>query len=809
MITDFNEKILRKVLELAINIADEKGNDVCYFDHIVLAIFKMMKKDNSYKEFIEKYEIDNFIKEIEKSLDNSNNRRKFLPPRFSKYSMDMIADKIENLKSEGRYFIDYYDILHLILREDKTNSSLSKYFLFTKFSEEEFFKDLLSLRNSDNNTNVLIKDIENIIEQHCINLNKLALENDNYNLIGREKEIFLVSKALCRKTKNNVILVGEPGVGKTSIVEGLAKKIVEKKIYKQLQSGVIYSTSVGDLLAGTKYRGDLEEKIKTIIDNLIKLSKIKNQLTILFIDEIHMIVGAGTSTDNRNVDIGNILKPILQSGNIRIIGATTHEEYNRFIEKDKALKRRFNKIVVEEPSEKEAIEILNGLKKYYENYHNVEYSNEAIESAVKLSKKFIYKSFLPDKAIDIIDNVASKLKLIRSVNEGEKIIITEEDIIEEISEEAKIPKEKILSVQSEKSDNLDLKYLSTNLKKKIFGQDSSIDEIVSTILVSRAGLRNSERPEAIFLINGPTGTGKTELCKQIAKHLNMNFARIDMSEFMEPHSVSKLIGAPPGYVGYEDNEGLLYNILERNPNSVLLFDEIEKANQQVINILLQIFDYGNLTTSKGKTIKFNNCIIFMTSNIGSHKNNGSIGFLTNKNENEEKDREERENQIKEINSYFSPEFRNRLDGIIIFNKLTKDVSLKIIDKFIDELREECLRDKNIELRVSEKVKEYLLRVGFDKKMGARPLSRIIDKKIKYKLAPEMLFGSLKNGGNVFLDLDEKEEIILNIDQLYDNRKEKEKSNEENRNEGEEFFNQEDNQINAMNDLSKHLLHLSN
>lgn len=747
----FNERNLRRILEEAMNIALEYDSEFCSFDHMILAALKLISNDKNYSEFNKEFKTDEIIKDIEKSISKNSRRKGALFPKFTNYSVDMISEKLKKLNSQGKKYFDYCDLFHLILNEDETNSAISKYIIFSKVDEDKFFESLEKIREKNllNKESLDTEELESFIEQHCVNLNKLASQDKIDPLIGREKEIFLIAKVLCRRVKNNVVLIGDPGVGKTAIVEGLARKIVENDIYLPLKNAVVYSLSVTSLMAGTRYRGDLEEKIRKILDSIVKLSKTKNILPVVFIDEIHMIVGAGSTSDNRSIDIANMLKPLLQKGEIKIIGSTTFEEYSKFLEKDKALERRFQKVVVEEASEKDAIEIIKGLKKYYETFHNVEYSEEAIELAVKLSKKFIHHSFLPDKAIDVIDNVAAKLKLL--ANDNEKIKIQKSDIIEEISDIAKVPREKLMVDENSAENNL--KNMADKLKEIIYGQDKSIDEIVSTILVARAGLRDPEKPEAAFLINGPTGTGKTELCKQIAKILNMNFARLDMSEFMEKHSSSKLIGAPPGYVGYEDSNGKLISIIDKNPNSVILFDEVEKAHPDVINILLQVLDYGKLTNNHNKTVKFNNCIIFMTANLGSSDiDKKSIGFI---------DDDKRDPQNNEMNKFFSPEFRNRLDGIIIFNKLTKEISVKIINKFISELRENFLREKNIDIEIDENAIDYLLEKGFDDKMGARPLSRVIDKEIKYKLAPEILFGRLKKGGTVKITT-ENNKISLEI-----------------------------------------------
>ena len=577
------------------------------------------------------------------------------------------------------------------------------------------------------------------LESYTINLNKLVAENKIDPLIGREMEIERVVQILCRRRKNNPLLVGEAGVGKTAIAEGLAKKIVEKDIPEVLQNKTIYSLDLGALIAGTKYRGDFEQRLKTVIKQLNE-----ERDSILFIDEIHTIIGAGSASGG-TLDASNLLKPALANGQIKCIGATTYQEYRSVFEKDHALTRRFQKIDIEEPDVQTTITILNGLKSHFEEHHNVKFSTDAIISAVELSEKFINDRQLPDKAIDIIDEAGAAQKILPQTKK--KKVIGTKEIEDVISKVARIPAKNI-----NKDDRNSLKTLERDLKAVIFGQDKAINSLSSAIKMARSGLGPESRPIGSFLFSGPTGVGKTEVAKQLAYTLGIELIRIDMSEFIERHSISKLIGAPPGYVGY-DNGGLLTEQVNKTPHAVLLLDEIEKAHPDIINILLQIMDNGTLTDSNGRKTDFRNVTIIMTTNAGAEAlSKLDFGFTHNEKAGDE--------QI-EIKKIFSPEFRNRLDAIVSFSALDNNIILKVVDKFLIQL-ENQLHDKKVDATFTKKLKDYLAKTGFDPQMGARPMARLIQDTIRKALADQLLFGKLVNGGEVEIDIDEANKIILNF-----------------------------------------------
>ena len=577
------------------------------------------------------------------------------------------------------------------------------------------------------------------IETYTINLNKLVTENKIDPLIGREIEVERVVQILCRRRKNNPLLVGEAGVGKTAIAEGLAKKIVEKEIPEVLQDKIIYSLDLGALIAGTKYRGDFEQRLKTVIK---QLNEEKN--SILFIDEIHTIIGAGSASGG-TLDASNLLKPALANGQIKCIGATTYQEYRSVFEKDHALTRRFQKIDIEEPDVQTTISILKGLKSHFEEHHNVKFSTDALISAAELSSKFLNDRQLPDKAIDIIDEAGAAQRILPK-NKKKKMIGPKE-IENVISKVARIPAKSI-----NKDDRNALKTLERDLKAVIFGQDKAINSLSSAIKMARSGLGPENRPIGSFLFSGPTGVGKTEVAKQLAYTLGIELIRIDMSEFIERHSISKLIGAPPGYVGY-DNGGILTEQINKTPHAVLLLDEIEKAHPDIFNILLQVMDDGSLTDSNGRKTDFRNVTIIMTTNAGAESlSKLDFGFTHNKKTGDE--------QI-EIKKIFSPEFRNRLDAIVSFSALDNEIILKVVDKFLIQL-ENQLHDKKVDATFTAKLKTFLAKTGFDPQMGARPMERLIQDTIRKALADQLLFGKLINGGEVEIDIDDKDKIILNF-----------------------------------------------
>lgn len=568
------------------------------------------------------------------------------------------------------------------------------------------------------------------LKEYCVNLNEMAANGKLDLLIGREQEINRVTEILGRRTKNNPLLVGEPGVGKTAIVEGLAYKIFKKKVPKILEKAVIYSLDLGSLLAGTRYRGDFEERMKSIIGELSEVPD-----SILFVDEIHSIIGAG-STNGNALDASNLLKPPLARGQIKCIGSTTFQEYHKHFSKDKSLVRRFQQIIVEEPSVEATIEILEGLSEYFEKYHNVRYSDDAIKAAVELSKRFIADKQLPDKAIDVIDETGSFLAMHKKSNR--KIVVIVQDIEDTVAKIARVP---TVSVHSD--EIYALRHIEKKLKSLIFGQNEAVEELCSAAKLSRAGLRDKTKPIGSFLFAGPTGVGKTELSIQLAKLLSMHFIRVDMSEYLEQHSVAKLIGAPPGYVGH-DAGGLLTEELFKHPYSVVLLDEIEKAHQDIYNVLLQVMDYGTLTDHQGRKVRFNNAIIIMTTNAGAAEiSKNTVGFGEEKGAALQRSSEE-------IEKYFSPEFRNRLDAIINFSHLSKKTIVRVAEKFIKELK--CqLKEKNTFLTLSDAAYEYIQDNGYDSKNGARIMERLINEKIKRKIANDILFGDLVNGGSVYID----------------------------------------------------------
>tara|TARA_Y100000590_G_scaffold363696_1_gene421496 strand:+ start:5068 stop:7338 length:2271 start_codon:yes stop_codon:yes gene_type:complete len=563
----------------------------------------------------------------------------------------------------------------------------------------------------------------------CINLNEKAISGKIDKLIGRKQEVERTIQILCRRQKNNPLFVGDAGVGKTAIAEGLAKLIVEDKVPEIMKNSIIYSLDMGALLAGTRYRGDFEERLKAVLKELEQQPK-----SILFIDEIHTIIGAG-ATSGGSMDASNILKPSLGNGNLHCIGSTTYKEFKNYFEKDRALVRRFQKIDIREPSKNEAIQILLGLKSYYEKYHNIKYAKESIIASVELSHKYITERKLPDKAIDVIDEAGASQNLL-PISKRKKILSIK-DIEEVVSIIARIPSKSV-----SKNDVKSLKNLERDLKNFVFGQDQAIKELSSSIKLSRAGLREENKPIGSYLFSGPTGVGKTEVARQLSKTLGVKLLRFDMSEYMERHTVSRLIGAPPGYVGF-DQGGILTDGIDQNPHCVLLLDEIEKAHFDIFNILLQVMDYAKLTDHNGKTVDFRNVVLIMTTNAGAMDiSKKSIGFNSKRSNEDNKEA---------INKLFTPEFRNRIDSIIHFNHLSKNIVLSIVDKFVIEV-EAQLDEKKVTLSINKDVREYLANKGFDEVYGARELSRVIQEEIKKPIAEELIFGEISKGGHVLVSM---------------------------------------------------------
>jgi ATP-dependent Clp protease ATP-binding subunit ClpA len=728
---------LQIIFDKAIDIAINHQHEYLTIEHIVFAIFSDEKFIESISKFsgdmeYVKVNLEHFIKNSLSSIVNENN---YSSPQKTQSVERCLNRAFTQVLFNGRQKIEVTDLLISIMSERKSHAvfylnkaGFSKEKIVEFISEETINVDEESFNNGQ---------IDRLLNSFTTNLNKMVEKNKIDPVIGRETEIESILLALGRKTKANVILVGDPGVGKTAVAEGLAYEIVHNNVPDFIKGHTVYNLDIGSLIAGSKYRGEFEERLKAVIKAIEKKGN-----AIIFIDEAHMMNGAGASNNNPN-DMANMLKPALSRGTIKVIASTTWEEYRKHFEKDRALMRRFQRVVVDEPSLEVSIDILKGIKKYYEEFHKVSITDDAIEHAVKLSSKYMTDKKLPDKAIDLMDLACSRFKLLNF--EGEKTI-SKSSIDLELSKISKIPVEVINETENETLINLE-----SNLKAKVFGQDKAIDKILDKIFISRAGLKAQNKPIGSFLLIGSSGTGKTETAKQLAENLGTKLIRFDMSEYQEKHSVAKLIGSPPGYVGYEDNAGQLITKIQETPNCVLLLDEIEKAHPDISNVLLQIMDNGKITGSNGKEADCKNIIVMMTSNLGAKDSEiNVIGFSSDERFHDGDDA---------IKNFFAPEFRNRLDGIIKFNRLSKDSMKLVVVKFINELNS-LLIDKNVKVTISDNGIEYLMKKGFDPKMGARPLSRIIDDQIKKPLSKELLFGKLKLGGELKIDSDQNS-VILN------------------------------------------------
>ena len=575
------------------------------------------------------------------------------------------------------------------------------------------------------------------LETYTLNLNALAISGKIDPLIGREREVERVIQTLCRRRKNNPLLVGEAGVGKTAIAEGLARRIIEGQVPEILNHSIVYALDMGALLAGTKYRGDFEQRLKAVLKQLIE-----NPNAILFIDEIHTLIGAGAASGG-TLDASNLLKPALSSGQMKCIGATTYQEFRGIFEKDHALSRRFQKIDVVEPSVDETVAILRGLKTRFEAHHGVRYTEAALTTAAELSARYINDRHLPDKAIDVIDEAGAAQRILPKSKQRK--VIGKHDIEETVAKIARIPPQSVSS-----NDRTALRNLDRDLKAVVFGQDRAIEALSAAIKMSRSGLGNPQKPIGSFLFSGPTGVGKTEVARQLAYILGVELLRFDMSEYMERHAVSRLIGAPPGYVGF-DQGGLLTEAITKHPYAVLLLDEIEKAHPDIFNILLQVMDHGTLTDNNGRKADFRNVVVVMTTNAGAENlSKTSIGFTLSKQTGDE---------LAEIKRLFTPEFRNRIDATISFAALSHEVILRVVDKFLMQL-EEQLHEKKVDVTFSQALKDYLAKHGFDPLMGARPMSRLIQDTIRRALADELLFGKLATGGKVLVDADADGKVKL-------------------------------------------------
>ena len=732
-------KDLEQIFENAVQVASLNNHEYVTLEHF---LFSMLNND-AFAEILQAFGTD--VKVLKEDIENfiSNDLTEIVNNDVVKPKKTVTVDRMLNrafthVLFSGRQIIEPVDCFISIFAEKKSHAN---YFMrkanidkdtFVNFVKKEVVKEDDTAEESNVNP-----QIERMILQFCSNLTAKAKNKKIDPVIGSETEIEEIQLILARRTKANAILIGDPGVGKTAIAEGLARKIVEGSVPKFIQEHTVYSLDISALLAGSKYRGDFEERLKAVISGLEKKGK-----CILFIDEAHMMNGAGSSSGGSN-DMANMLKSTLGKGTIKVIASTTWDEYRKHFEKDRALMRRFQRVVVDEPNEATSIKIIKGLKKYYEKHHNVKITNQAVIDSVKYSIKYISDKKLPDKAIDLIDRASARFK----VKDEEGGIVDHEEILFEIAKIANLPLEQVTSKETSNLVNLE-----KNMKAKVYGQEKAIESLLDKVFIAQSGLKSPTRPIGNFLFVGPTGVGKTEAAKQLSANLGIKLIRFDMSEYQEAHSVAKFIGSPPGYVGFEDNAGQLITQLQENPNCVLLLDEVEKAHPSVLTVLLQLMDNGFITGSNGKKADGRNAILIMTSNLGAadaEKNGVGFGSL-------ERDGD----PSAAVNRFFAPEFRNRLDGIIRFGKLDKETMTKVVKKFIDELNS-LVKDKNIHVKPNADAVEYLINRGFDSKMGARPLQRAIDDLIKKPLSKEILFGKLTNGGVVEVAV-ENDTLKLNV-----------------------------------------------
>jgi ATP-dependent Clp protease ATP-binding subunit ClpA len=733
MVEPSNE--LQLVFEKSIKVAQQLKHEYLTLEHLLFA----MLCEESFNNCLSGFGADSeFLKKnlelyLKTKCNDIISEDQNIKPRKTQAVERVLNKAFTQVLFNGRQKIESTDVFLAIMSEKR---SYAYYYIQQIGLDKDKFTEYLQSEVSE------IQEEEHTMDHHgdralkafATNLNEQVKKNKIDPVIGRIDELENVALSLGRRTKSNVLLVGDPGVGKTAIAEGLAYNIVKEAVPEFLKPYTVYNLDVSAMLAGSKYRGDFEERFKAVLKGLEKKGK-----TILFIDEAHMISGAGSASNSAN-DLSNMMKPALSKGNIKVVASTTWEEYRKYFEKDRALMRRFQRITIEEPTPEMATQILKGIKKYYEQHHNVKIKDDAIQTAIKLSVKYQTDKKLPDKAIDLIDCAASRFNLKMADNR----VITSNEIEFELSKMINMPAETIAESEANNLANLENK-----LKEEVYGQDGAITDVVDKILVSRAGLKSENKPVGSFIFMGPTGCGKTETAKALAKNLGVKLVRFDMSEYQEKHSVSKLIGSPPGYVGFEENAGVLITQIQENPNCVLLLDEIEKSHPDVSTILLQIMDNGFVTGSNGKKADCRNIILILTTNAGAQAaEKNRIGFSS----------QEQEYEDKELKKFFAPEFRNRLDGIITFNKLGKEVMVKIVSKFIDEVRIQ-IKEKGVKLKINNDAVDWLISQGFDKKMGARPLYRVIDKEIKRPLAKMMLFGELKNGGIVTVMLENGSLVI--------------------------------------------------
>ncbi len=732
-------KSLEAALHRALEFANERKHEFATLEHLLLSLIDdrdavgVMRACNVdidvLRERLTEYldtELEGLVSE---TIDEATPTNGF---------QRVIHRAVVHVQSSGREEVTGANVLVAIFAERESNAA---YFLqeqeMTRFDAVQYISHGIAKRpgmsesrpphgaDEEGEGAEERKANQDALNSYCVNLNKKARDGKIDPLIGREQEVLRTIQVLCRRQKNNPLLVGDPGVGKTAIAEGLARKVIRGEVPEVLRNATIFSLDMGALLAGTRYRGDFEERLKAV------MKEIENYPgAILFIDEIHTVIGAG-ATSGGAMDASNLLKPALQAGSLRCIGSTTYKEYRQHFEKDRALVRRFQKIDVKEPSVEDTVEILKGLKPYFEEFHQTKFTNEAVRAAVELSAKYINDRKLPDKAIDVIDETGASQMLVPE--EKRKKRITTKEVEATVATMARIPPKTVTKSDAEVLGNLE-----KDLKRLVFGQNNAITALSSAIKLSRAGLREPEKPIGCYLFTGPTGVGKTEVAKQLANLMGVELLRFDMSEYMEKHTVSRLIGAPPGYVGF-DQGGLLTDGVDQHPHCVLLLDEIEKAHPDLFNILLQVMDHGKLTDHNGKSVDFRNVILIMTSNAGaSDMARAPMGFNRTKREGED---------TEAVNRMFTPEFRNRLDAVIAFAGLSSEVIEKVVEKFVFQL-EAQLADRGVTIELAPEAAAWLGEQGYDEKFGARPLARVIQEHIKKPLAEELLFGQLENGGTV-------------------------------------------------------------